>query len=317
MMTKTSLAESLEIFEVKPGLKFGVGSLRAMLADVETLLFFGKVYDLDYLQVSALLAKIFAGHNLVDEIMDGGHSTELQSYIVELSEQGHWFASGDVDNYVAGPPKGEILPHVWAAAEVEVAASIKAVGEKLAKMVNHMPGKEGSMLFRTMHKMNLRRPTLGTHAAVIHHAPRPDNLIILDVSSSMGRPLIETMVEDVVAMSYMANAHLAIVSNTTTHWEPGTYTAEGVLRNAEFGGTHYETLDTLLNRDWGVVVTVADYDSSMSAKRHIATSCSGRIEKVLDMSVVNQPTFLAETVGQLAKEVQPVLVATGHYVLSN
>jgi hypothetical protein len=117
-------------------------------------------------------------------------------------------------------------------------------------------------------------------------------------------------------MSYMANAHLAIVSSTTTHWEPGAYDSAAVLREAEFGGTHYETLKSLLDRDWGVVVTVADYDSSPSAKS-VLSRCHGTIDQVLDISLVNRPTFLAECVGQLAAEVKPLLVANTSYVLSH
>ena len=44
----------------------------------------------------------------------------------------------------------------------------------------------------------------------------------------------------------------------------------------------------------------------------IATQCAGRIGKVVDVSLVNRPTFLAACVGQLAQEVEPILVAAGH-----
>ena len=73
-----------------------------------------------------------------------------------------------------------------------------------------------------------------------------------------------TIVEDVVALSWEADAHLAIVSNTCTHWFPGEYSVSAVLNAAEYGGTHYEELAPLFeNYDWGVVITIADYDSSV------------------------------------------------------
>jgi hypothetical protein len=316
-MTRSQISADLEIFEVKPGLKFALTTLKALLPDVETLLFFGKVYELDVYQLSALLAKMFAGHNLVDELQSGAHSTDLQDYIVDDLCPELWnLEAGEVE-FAPDVAKGEILPEVWKSLEVEVAASIKAVAAKLQDMVGLMPGKQGSMVFRSMMTMNAKRPTIGQYKAAVHHAPKPDNLIIFDVSGSMGERLVQTLVDDVVAMSYMANAHLAIVSNTTTHWEPGSYDSASVLAAAEFGGTQYETLAPLLERDWGVVVTVADYDSSASARDFIARNCRGSIEQVLDISLVNRPTFLAECVGQLANEVRPVLVATGSYVLSN
>jgi len=120
----------------------------------------------------------------------------------------------------------------------------------------------------------------------------------------------------VVSLAYLANAHLAIVSNTTTHWEPGNYDSTSVLAKAEFGGTHYETLEDLLQRDWGTVITVADYDSSISAADSIASKCRGSIDEVVDVSLVDRPTYLAEVVGQLAAKVTPVLIAQSRYVLS-
>jgi len=56
------------------------------------------------------------------------------------------------------------------------------------------------------------------------------------------------------------------------------------------------------------VVCVADYDSSWSAKDAISR-CTGQIELLLDISLVPQPTYLSEVVGQLAAEVKPLLVA--------
>ena len=117
-------------------------------------------------------------------------------------------------------------------------------------------------------------------------------------------------VNDVVALSYQANAHMAIVSDSCFHWEPGTYDVDTVLRHAQYSGTHYETLAPLFEgHDWGTVITVADYDSSLSAKEYLARHMTGEVEQVLDISLVNRPTFLAECVGQRAKEVRPILIS--------
>ena len=322
-MTSSSLRSSLEILEVKPGLKFSVGTLQALLPDAETALFFGQVYDLDYVQLSTVLHTVLHS-DLADVLFAGDHSTDLQDYLVGYEDEWGNFhpgivpanREGDVD-FDPVVPHGEILPEVWKSLEVEVAQSLKDVAAKLGDMVGLMPGKQGSMVFKSMMTMNAKRPTIGDHKALVTHARQKENLLILDVSGSVTAGTIHKIVDDVVAMSYMANAHLAIVSNTCTHWDPGTYSSDGIIAAAEFSGTYYEQLEPLLNRDWGVVITVADYDSSWSAKEYIAQQCHGHIDQVLDISLVNRPTFLAECVGQLADDVRPLLIARSSRVLSS
>lgn len=312
--TTSSVASDLEIIEVKPGVRFGRGTMKALLPDVETMLFFAKLYELDHTQVSNLLRVLFGKSNLVQELTAGAHSTSLQGYIVdELSIPG--LTKGAI-KFSPTVPHGEVLPEVWKQLEVVVAKSIKEVAATLHDVIGLMPGKQGQMLMKSMMVMNAKRPTIGDHRARIHHARQQQNLLILDVSGSMTEHTVRTILSDVVALAYEANAHLAIVSNTVTHWEPGNYDADSVLNRAEFGGTHYEQLAPLMDRDWGVVITVADYDSFVDARSELA-SRTGSIELVLDVSLVNRPTFLAECVGTRAKEVRPILVAPGSYVLSN
>lgn len=324
MTNRASLSSSLNLIEVKPGLKFSEQILRDLLPDVETILFFGKIYNLDYRQVSNLLHLLVKG-SVADALFSGAHSTSLQGYLVDgyEDEDGNWHDAiipaverGNV-TFDADVPEGEILPELWKAMEVEVADSIKAVAAKLESLVGIMPGKQGKMVFKSMMVMNAKRPTIGDHRAKIQHGRIKENLLILDVSGSMTETTIRAIVEDVVALSYMANAHLAIVSNHTTHWLPGSFSVDDVLAAATYGGTHYESLEELLQQHWGVVITVADYDSSRSAKEHISRTCRGHIDTVVDVSLVNRPTFLAECVGQLADEVKPMLVAqhdlTGGY----
>jgi hypothetical protein len=311
----SELSASLNLIEVKPGLKFSKAVLCNILPDIETALFFGKVYELDAYQLGRLLAVVL--NTTVSQALfnQGGlHSSDLQDYVVDLLDFVPEVNDGDV-SFSPDVPKGEILPQMWEMLEVEVAASIKAVAEKLGDTVNHMPGKQGQMVFRSLQVMNSKRPTIGDHKALVHHAPQKENLVILDCSGSMSANTIHTIVDDVVAMSYSANAHLAIVSNTCTYWAPGTYGSDDVLQAAEFGGTQYEQLAPLFDRDWGTVVTVADYDSSPSAKQALL-GCVGSIDEVLDVSLVNRPTYLAECVGQLAAKVRPLLIAATSYVLS-
>jgi hypothetical protein len=297
------------LVEVKPGFRFALTTLKMLLPDVETALFFGKTYKLDAAQLGNLLWQVHGHHDVLQALTRESdyHSHELQDYLVEIGYQ-YQIESGEV---VLGEaePKGEILPELWKSFEIDIAASIQEVAEKVKNVVHSMPGKEGQMLFKSMMVLNSKRPIIGDHKAYVHHAPKPDNLIIFDVSGSMSETTVQTLVDDVVALSFMANAWLVIVSNTATVWEPGSYTTTAVLEAAEYQGTHYETLAPLLNRDWGVVVTIADYDSSWSAREEIKKECTGKIELLLDISLVSRPTFLSEVVGQLATEVRPLLVA--------
>lgn len=313
-----SSEQQLKMIEVKPGVQFSLAVLQDLLPNVETVLFFGKVYDLDATQLGNLLHQVLNTDLTSALFGEGGmHSTELQAYLIGWTDEFGYWHEGIIDPVRDGDvtfdpdvPTGEILPEVWKQLEVQVAKSIKDVAAKLELVVGLLPGKQGSMVFGAMMKMNAKRPTIGDFKASIKHDPVKENLLVLDVSGSMSESTIRLIIEDVVALSYVANAHMAVVSNTTTYWAPGTYSVDDVLEAAEYGGTHYETLKDLFDRDWGVVITIADYDSSLSAKQRLVR-CKGHIDVVLDISLVSQPTFLAECVGQLADEVQPVLLGSG------
>ena len=335
-LTRSKLEQSLRLVELKPGLKFSVSTLKELLPDVEAALFFGKVYNLDYTQLSTLLHTVLDSP-VADALFSGDHSTVLQSYLIGGYEHDEYCLIDEGDDCtcdpvyypgVVGPaqkgdvafnpevPKGEILPEVWKSLEVEVAKSIKEVASKLSDVVARMPGKQGKMVFNSMMVMNRKRPTIGDYRPSIHHERQKKNLLILDVSGSMSRHTVEMIVDDVVAMSYMANADFAIVSNNCFYWEAGTYDSAAILAKSEFGGTQYEQLSDLLQQDWGTVITVADYDSSRDAQRHIKANCKGHIDEVFDISLVNRPTFLAECVGQLAAKVTPTLIGKSQYILT-
>lgn len=311
-----SLRSSLDLVEVKPGKHFSLQVLKDLLPDVKTILFFGKAYKLDYVQLSALMSKLLHS-DLAVALFEGNHSIELQDYIVDDLMPGF---PPDVEHgdpvFDPEVPGGEILPEIWEQLEVVVAESIQKVADKLSDVIGLLPGKQGSMVFNHMLTLNRQRPVLGNYQAQVKHAHQRENLLILDVSGSMTEYTIRKIIQDVVALSWKADAHMAIVSNTCTYWTPGSYSVDEVLRNAEYGGTQYEMLAPLFDRDWGTVITVADYDSSRDAKRVLA-DCVGRIDQVLDISLVNRPTYLAECVGQLADEVRPLLIANSYYVISN
>ena len=60
---------------------------------------------------------------------------------------------------------------------------------------------------------------------------------------------------------------------------------------------------------------MADYDTVVCGQEPLA-GVQGHIDAVIDISLVNRPTFLAECVGQLAGEVRPLLVSNSQYPLA-
>ena len=166
------------------------------------------------------------------------------------------------------------------------------------------------MVFRSMMTVNAKRPIAGDYKAQIHHAPQRPNLVILDVSGSMTEETIAhhrrgrggAVVQGERAPGHRVQHHHLLGAGRAT-------TPTGVLAEAEYGGTHYETLAPLLEQDWGVVVTVADYDSSRVGEGGASPVCTGDIELVLDISLVDWPTYLAEWWGSWRTEVKPLLVA--------
>ena len=303
----SSSSNDMTLFEVKPDIYLSAGTLRRHLPTVELALFFAKVYQLDYTKLGQLLRMLF-NTPVVQALTEGSHSVELQDYLVETVPTE---ILAEMQQFTSEPmPSSEVLVQLWKSLEVEVAKSIQEVANKLAGTLHLLPSKEGDMLFASMAKINRLRPTVGVYGAHIRHAPVPEVLVVLDVSGSMTEKTIEAIIGDVVAMSYNANASLAVVSNSAFLWAPGGYSVKDVLAKAEYGGTHYEQLKPLFDQSWGTVITIADYDSSPNAMKTLA-NCKGHIGQVLDISLVSRTTFLAECVGQLADEVRPLMLAQG------
>ena len=296
------------------GLKYSVGTLANVLPDVETALFFGKAMELSAGDLGTLLSELFKTP-LANALFNEGssHSLELQDYLVDIYADlpAYTFTQGaPVFGEDAKPPRGEILPQVWEQLDIEIAETLAQVTQRLSKVLDKLPGAEGRVHFQHMAKVSKQRPkSIGVFQARIEHQRNNKNLVILDVSGSMSAYTIENIVDDVVALAYKANASLAIVSNTTQVWGPGAYNTRSVLNNAEYGGTQYETLAPLLDEDWDCVITIADYDSAPSAKAAVQLRSKGHVSEVLDISLVDRPTYLSTVVGTRADHVRPLLMA--------
>ena len=313
----TSLLNDLNLFEVSPGKKFSKGVLRRLLPDTETMFFFAKAYALDYNQVSALTRMLFGERSLIDELTRGDHSTELQDYVLDLANYIPEHRKPETISPTFGDeiiPEGEILPQLWESLQITVAESIADVAKKLEGTLEVLArSQQGRMVFSHMAKVNARRPRgpLGSFGPRVVHPAWGENLVILDVSGSMTSHTVQTIADDVVALSYKANAHFAIVSNSCFYWAPGTYSTKDILNKAEYGSTHYDQLVQLFNRDWTTVTTIADYDSYKDSKAVFRQHATGRVGEVLDISLVNRPTYLAECIGVVADKVTPLLIGTG------
>ena len=321
-ITERELKDSLTLFEFVPGKRASIKVLADLLPDIETALFFGQVYHLSEVNLRELLLTLFK-KPFFTALLDSAeqHSTSLQDYVLPMltvaeTEQyrNHLSETPPAEGFVV--PNSELLVAAWEAQLTEVAESIETVANKVAGVLDLLPSKYGTMTMQHLRQLNTQRGSIGKYAAQITHQRNIDRLVILDVSGSMSEHTVRAIVGDVVALAYKANATLAIVSNNTYYWSPGEFTVGSVLSAAEFGGTQYETLIPLLQQDWEKVITIADYDSSQHAKSLIRETSFGHIGEVLDMSLVNRPTFLAECVGQLAQSVRPFLIGTSHRVLS-
>jgi hypothetical protein len=311
-MTRTSedVRADLTPFEFN-GKKASVAALRRHLPDVETALFFAKAVGMDWKKLNELIRALFRS-DVLDALTEGGHSTSLQDYIVSIAPEKVQKQLKRVD-FTEEIPHGEILPHMWELAEIGIAKSISEVAGKLSDVLDALPGTYGEMSFASLMQMNRRRPTIGDYKARITHPSLGKNLVVFDVSGSMSQPTVERIAGDVVALAYKANAAMCIVSDTAKYWDPGTYSVADITNAAEYSGTHYEKLAPLFDQDWDVVVSIADYDSSSSARRWVRENAKGEIQKLLDISLVSQPTYLSEVLGQLAKEVEPMLLSNSDY----
>ena len=314
-LSSRQVTERLKPFRISPTRQISWVTLERMLPDIQTAFFFAKAFKLDYKQISKLMRGLFKS-SVLDALNEGGHSTQLQDYIISTVPE-------DVrkqvvrPDYVPDDVHAEILPEAWDALGLTISKTIAEVAEKLGTVMDKLPSMNGVMAFQHLARLNKQRPTIGDYKASIQHAHHPKALVVLDVSGSMSETTIRAIVEDVVALSYKANASLAIVSTSAFYWEANTFGVQDVLNAAEYGWTRYETLAPLLNEDWSTVITIADYDSSPDARRYLKENVTGHIGQLLDISLVDQPTYLAECLGQFADSVEPLLVAARYHSLTH
>ena len=106
-------------FELSKTQLISHNKLKELLPDVETALFFAKAFKLDAYKLGQLLSLLFQT-TIVDALVNGVHSTELQDYLYEVcGDDLVRQAAFSVDK--ADIPAGELLPQLWKMAITEVA----------------------------------------------------------------------------------------------------------------------------------------------------------------------------------------------------
>ena len=326
-LTKDELQTALTVVEVRPGMKVGLGVLRSSITDLAEFAHFAAIFKLSEHEARELYTTVFpgtrGGFSWAALVSDVAHSTTLQSYIVETAPQDVVEMYGELSEKKKRKiptPSQDTLARLQGIEQLTVAPSIAEVALKLHGAIEHLPVTQASMTLAAMLKFNTQYNTVGTYGAKIVRPNRVHpNLVVLDDSGSMSEQTIKAIIDEVVALGHHANAHLVLVSNTARHWTPGTYNSKSVLREAQYSGTHYESLSPLfLNQQWDTVITIADYDSSWSACEYLLReSGSTSIRELIDISLVSKPSFLAECLGQFAQSAKPMVIAerdnTGTY----
>ena len=316
-LSSAQVKASTTMFDLGKGRQVTHQVLTMLLPDIDTALFFAKAYDLSYARVSELVQLLFQSDIITALLGEADqHSAELQDYVIELVPDVHKGELSDAFTDTTVKHDTEMLAQLWQAAEVEIAKSIAEVATKIGGVLNRLPSKYGTMTFSHLRKLNTQRNSIGVFGAQIQHQRVAPRLVVLDVSGSMTQRTVETIVDEVVALAYQANASLAIVSDAAFLWGPGEYSTAVVLKAAQYGSTRYETLAPIFDEDWETVITIADYDSAWTAQDYLANNAKGRVHQVLDISLVNRPTFLAECIGRIADEVKPLLVGNSQYLLT-
>ena len=314
-LSSGELQRSVTLFEYAPGKFVSHATLQRLLPDYKTALFFAKVFYLNWNRLSDLMRIVFPTKSIIEVLYGESsyHSHELQDFLVDIIppyiQADHTLKIDETDDI----PNTGMLQALFEAATTQVAAKIAEIAQKLGDVLDRMPSKYGEMTFQTLQQFNVQRNAIGTFSPVVQHKRQAKNLVIFDVSGSVSCGTVQALVDEVVGFSYDINASLAIVSTNAFWWSPGYFDTNTVLNSAEYASTQYHMLAPVLNEDWDTVVTIADYDSSRSSKNYLRDHCTGHIGEVLDISLVDKPTYLAECVGQFADAVTIMSISDSSY----
>lgn len=315
--------------EIKPGVRFDKAWLKdtLFLTDDEAdalgvnkydgAILFGQIYKLDAQQMTALLSYVYDQDTMVQALTSGAHSYSLQSYCEELSEPLDIVETITFSREKTVPEHNSLLASLFEAHQVGITALVVEIADKFSKFLGTLPGHESKLEVQRLNKVNRRTGMPVMTRPRIEHSNLLPNLLIIDVSSSQGRDLIESIVDNCIDLAVKYEMHLVLVSHIAEWFVPGTFDRDTVMEsNVMSGGTVYRSMADIgvASQNWGTVVTVADIDgqkSDMTAWQ----KAGGTIDKVVDISTVSGQTWLSEIVAvQSTNKVQQLVVAPGSYL---
>ncbi len=315
--------------ELKPGVRFDKTWLKDTLfltddeADIlgvnkfDGVILFGQIYKLDTQQFTTLLSYVYDEDDMVSALTSGAHSTSLQSYCEDLEVPLDIVETITYSPEKTVPEHNSLLASLFEAHQVGITSLVVEIADKFSKFLSTMPGHESKLEVQRLSKVNRRTGMPVMTRPRIEHSNLLPNLLIIDVSSSQGRDLIESIVDNCIDLAVKYEMHLVLVSHIAEWFVPGTFDRDTVMESPVMsGGTVYRSMADIgvASHHWGTVVTVADIDgqkSDMTAWR----DAGGTIDKVVDISTVAGQTWLSEIVSvQSENKVQQLVVAPGSYI---
>lgn len=310
--------------ELKPGVRFDETWLKETLfltddeaaalgvSKYDGLILFGQLYKLNVQQLMVLARIVHKTDDMVMMLTESDHSYTLQSYIEKLDVPLEINETITYSSAKTNPEYDSLLTTLFDAHQVGITDLVLKISDKFSKFLSAQPGHESKLEVRRLSKVNRRTGMPVSQRARIEYSNLLPNLLIIDVSGSQGRTLIESIVDNCIDLAVKYEMHLAIVSNSAEWYVPGTYDRDAVMGSPCMnGGTRYAALAEIgvASQQWGTVVTLADIDghrNDMDAWRQ----AGGTIDKVVDISTVAGQTWLSEIVAvQSASKVQQLVVA--------
>ena len=310
--------------ELKPGVRFDTDWLKdtLFLTDDEAdaigvskydgMILFGQLYKLDAAQLMHLAMIVYGGERLVDMLTAGDHSYTLQSYTERIAGQLEIEETITFSEEKTVPAHDSLLTQLFEANQVGITSLTVEISDKFSKFLNTLPGHESKLEVQRLNRVNRRTGYPVSQRARIEYSNLLPNLLIIDVSGSQGRPLVESFVDNCIDLAVKYEMHLALVSHIAEWFVPGTYDRDTVLDSQCMnGGTHYRALADIgvASQNWGTVVCVADFDGQQSDQDAWAKA-GGSIDQVIDISTVTKQSWLSEVANvQAPGTVQQLVVA--------
>jgi hypothetical protein len=322
-MTKKMMTHNNTV-ELKPGVLFDSVWLRDTLylsdddaaalgvSKYDGMILFGQLYKLDAQQLMTVARIVFKDDDMVQMLTAADHSYTLQSYIETLGHELHIVETIKFSEAKTVPERDSLLTQLFEAYQVGITDLVVKISDKFSKFLNTLPGHESKLEVQRLGKVNRRTGLPVSQRARIEYSNLLPNLLIIDVSSSQGRELIESVVDNCIDLAVKYDMHLGIVSHIAEWYVPGTYDRNSVMNSPCMnGGTRYAALAEIgvASQQWGTVVTLADIDGQRN-DMDAWQQAGGSIDQVVDISTVAGQTWLSEIVNvQAPGKVQQLVVA--------